>query len=103
MLFISQDLCCNLHDRLPVLNILIMTRYNAWWYKWVTSCIRYTRIALSLPTTGSLSNLVCSVLWEANINKFHFTELLVKIELKMQNDRININFGKQSIEYMVIR
>ena len=23
-------------------------------------------------------------------------------QLKMQNDRININFGKQSIEYMVI-
>ena len=61
------------------------------------------RVALSLSTTGPLSNLVCSVLCEANINKFHFTELiLIKIELKMQNDRININFGKQSIEYMVI-
>ena len=60
------------------------------------------QIALSLPTTGPLSYLVCSVLCEANINKFHFTELLIKIELKMQNDRININFSKQSIEYVVI-
>ena len=60
------------------------------------------QIALSLPTTGPLSNLVCRVLCEANINKFHFAELLIKIELKMQNDRININFGKQSIEYTVI-
>ena len=60
------------------------------------------QIALSLSTTGPLSNLVCSVLCEANINKFHFTELLIKIELKIQNDSININFGKQTIEYMVI-
>ena len=29
-------------------------------------------------------------------------KLLVKIELKTQKDRININFGKQSIKYMVI-
>ena len=36
------------------------------------------------------------------MNKFHFNELLIKIELKMQKDRININFGKQSIKYMVI-
>ena len=59
------------------------------------------QIALSPPTVEAIIKF-SGVLCEANINKFHFNELLIKIELKMQNDRININFGKQSIEYMVI-
>ena len=46
------------------------------------------QIALSPQLLGPSTNLVCSVLCEANMNKFHFNELLIKIELKMQKDRI---------------
>ena len=60
------------------------------------------QIALSPQLYGPSTNLVCSVLCEGNMNKFHFNELLIKIELKMQKDMFNINFGKQSIKYMVI-
>ena len=60
------------------------------------------QIALSPQLWEPSTNLECSDLCEANMNKFHFTELLIKIELKMQKDRVNINFGEQSIKYMVI-